>query len=87
MKLCNENKIPVTVRGAGTGLVGGSTPLRGGVVLCTMHMNEILEYDMNNLFVRVSPAFACAIWLQTLLSTILCIPLILARKPALWAAT
>lgn len=55
MKLCNENKIPVTVRGAGTGLVGGSTPLRGGVVLCTMHMNEILEYDMNNLFVRVQP--------------------------------
>lgn len=29
MKLCNENKIPVTVRGAGTGLVGGSTPLPG----------------------------------------------------------
>ena len=55
MKLCNENKIPVTVRGAGTGLVGGSTPLQGGVVLCTMHMNEILEYDMNNLFVRVQP--------------------------------
>ena len=55
MGLCNENKIPVTVRGAGTGLVGGSTPLQGGVVLCTMHMNEILEYDMNNLFVRVQP--------------------------------
>ena len=28
MKLCNENKIPVTVRGAGTGLVGGSTRCR-----------------------------------------------------------
>ena len=55
MGLCNENKIPVTVRGAGTGLVGGSTPLQGGIVLCTMHMNEILEYDMNNLFVRVQP--------------------------------
>lgn len=55
MKLCNENTIPVTVRGAGTGLVGGSTPLEGGVILCTMRMDQILEYDMNNLFVRAQP--------------------------------
>ena len=55
MKLCNENTIPVTVRGAGTGLVGGSTPLEGGLVLCTMRMNEILSYDMNNLTVRIQP--------------------------------
>lgn len=55
MKICYDNNIPVTVRGAGTGLVGGSTPLYGGVVLCTMHMNKILEYDMNNLNVRVQP--------------------------------
>ncbi len=55
MKICYDNTIPVTVRGAGTGLVGGSTPLYGGVVLCTMHMNAILEYDMNNLNVRVQP--------------------------------
>ena len=33
MKLCFDNDIPVTVRGAGTGLVGGCTPLVGGVVL------------------------------------------------------
>ncbi len=55
MKLCNDNTIPVTVRGAGTGLVGGSTPLFGGVVLCTMHMNKILHYDMENLNVRIQP--------------------------------
>ncbi|MEF2655018.1 MAG: FAD-binding oxidoreductase [Eggerthellaceae bacterium] len=55
MKLCSDNTIPVTVRGAGTGLVGGSTPLFGGVVLCTMRMNEILEYDMNNLVVKIQP--------------------------------
>lgn len=55
MKICNDNNIPVTVRGAGTGLVGGSTPLYGGVVLCTMRMNQILEYDMNNLTVRIQP--------------------------------
>ena len=55
MKLCNENNIPVTVRGAGTGLCGGSTPLHGGVVLCTMNMNQILSYDMNNLCVTIQP--------------------------------
>ena len=55
MKLANANRIPVTVRGAGTGLVGGSTPLYGGIVLCTMRMDRIVEYDMNNLFVRVQP--------------------------------
>lgn len=55
MKLCNDNHIPVTVRGAGTGLCGGSTPLHGGVVLCTMNMNSIIEYDMNNLCVRIQP--------------------------------
>ena len=55
MMLCNDNKIPVTVRGAGTGLVGGATPLFGGVVLCTMRMDKILYYDMNNLLVHVQP--------------------------------
>ena len=33
MKICNEHRIPVTPRGAGTGLVGGCVPLVGGVVL------------------------------------------------------
>ncbi|MBQ9003768.1 MAG: FAD-binding oxidoreductase, partial [Eggerthellaceae bacterium] len=55
MKLCYDNDIPVTVRGAGTGLVGGCTPLAGGVVLCTMNMNKILEYDLRNLNVRIQP--------------------------------
>lgn len=55
MMLCHDNNIPVTVRGAGTGLVGGATPLYGGVVLCTMNMNKILSYDLNNLVVHVQP--------------------------------
>ena len=55
MRLCYENDIPVTVRGAGTGLVGGSTPLAGGLVICMMRMNRILDYDMRNLNVRVQP--------------------------------
>ncbi len=55
MKLCNENLIPVTVRGAGTGLVGGAVPLCGGVIIRTAKMNQILGYDMKNLCVRIQP--------------------------------
>ena len=55
MKICSANRIPVTCRGAGTGLVGGCVPLAGGVVLCTRRMNKILEYDMDNLVVRIQP--------------------------------
>ena len=55
LRLCSANNIPVTVRGAGTGLVGGCVPVEGGIVLGTEKMNKILEYDMKNLCVRVQP--------------------------------
>ena len=55
MALCCENDIPVTVRGAGTGLVGGCVPICGGIVLSTARMNRILRYDMNNLVVHTQP--------------------------------
>ena len=55
MRLCWEENIPVTVRGAGTGLVGGCVPIEGGVVLCTLPMNRILSYDMKNLVVHTQP--------------------------------
>lgn len=55
MKICSANKIPVTVRGSGTGLVGGAVPIHGGIVLCTARMNKILEYDMKNLVVHIQP--------------------------------
>ena len=55
MAYANENKIPVVVRGSGTGLVGGCIPLEGGIVLCTSKMNKILELDENNLTLTVEP--------------------------------
>ena len=55
MKICSAGKIPVTPRGAGTGLVGGCVPLVGGVIVCTTRMNKILSYDMNNLVVHIQP--------------------------------
>ena len=55
MKLCYENNIPVTTRGAGTGLVGGCVPVIGGVVIATTKMNKILGYDLDNYTVTVQP--------------------------------
>lgn len=55
MKLCSREKIPVTVRGAGTGLVGGCVPVHGGIVLSTERMNKILSYDRKNLVVHTQP--------------------------------
>ena len=55
MKICYENNIPVTPRGAGTGLVGGSVPLYGGVTMDLSKMNRILEYDLDNFAVRIEP--------------------------------
>ena len=55
MKLCYENNIPVTTRGAGTGLVGGCVPVMGGVVIATTKMNKILGYDLDNYTVTVQP--------------------------------
>lgn len=53
VKVCNENKIPVTPRGAGTGLVGGAVPVLGGVLIDITKMNKILSYDMENFVVNV----------------------------------
>ena len=55
MRICCEECVPVTVRGAGTGLAGGCVPLCGGLVLSTERMNSILAYDMNNLTVTIQP--------------------------------
>ncbi len=52
---CNKNRIPLTCRGAGTGLSGGALPVHGGVVLSTEKLNRILEIDEQNLQVTVEP--------------------------------
>jgi len=55
MKYSNENKIPVVVRGSGTGLVGASVAIQGGIMMETTAMNKILELDEENLTVTVQP--------------------------------
>lgn len=55
MKLCYENNIPVTPRGAGTGLTGAAVAVTGGVMLNMTKMNKILGYDYENFVVKVEP--------------------------------
>ncbi|MEP6746831.1 MAG: FAD-linked oxidase C-terminal domain-containing protein [Bacteroidota bacterium] len=55
MKICHQHKIPVTPRGAGTGLSGGALPHLGGVLLSTDRMNTILNIDEKNLQITTEP--------------------------------
>ena len=55
MKYAYVEKIPVVVRGAGTGLVGASVAVCGGIMLETTAMNRILELDEENMTVTVEP--------------------------------
>ncbi len=54
-QLANKFLIPVTPRGSGTNISGGSVPIRGGIVLCTVRMNRILEINKANLTATVEP--------------------------------
>src|SRR5437763_16091793 len=55
LKICNQYKIPVTPRGAGTGLSGGALPHLGGVLLSTERLNKIINLDERNLQVTTEP--------------------------------
>ena len=53
--LCNQHLIPVTPRGAGTGLTGGALPHLGGLVISMERFNSILAIDERNLQVTTEP--------------------------------
>jgi len=55
LKICNQHLIPVTPRGAGTGLTGGALPHLGGLVISMERFNTILEIDERNLQVTTEP--------------------------------
>ncbi len=55
LRLCNIEKIPVTPRGAGTGLSGGALPVHGGVVIAMNRFNKILNIDERNQQATVEP--------------------------------
>jgi glycolate oxidase len=55
VRICNRMGMPVTPRGAGTGLSGGSVPTRRGVVVATARLRRILEIDPANRIAVVEP--------------------------------
>ena len=55
LRYCNEHKISVYTRGAGTGLSGACLPVKGGVVLSTKRLDQIIHIDTENFQVTVEP--------------------------------
>lgn len=55
MKIANAERIPVTPRGGGTNVSGGSVPWLGGIALVMTKMNRILKVDKENLSATVEP--------------------------------
>ncbi len=55
LKICNEAGVPVTARGAGTGLSGGSLAVNGGISLSMIAFDKILKIDEDNLQAIVEP--------------------------------
>jgi len=60
VRLCHENSLPLTMRGAGTNLSGGSIPGRGGAVVLTTALNRILEINEADLYAVVQPGVITA---------------------------
>lgn len=56
LKHCNDNRIVIVPRGAGSGFTGGALPASGGIILSLeRHMNQLLEIDMQNMVAVVQP--------------------------------
>ena len=49
MRLANDRRFYVTARGGGVGYTGGAVPIRGGIVLATRRLNQILEINKADL--------------------------------------
>jgi glycolate oxidase len=60
VRLCNQNGLPLTVRGAGTNLSGGTVPLPGGVVIATNGLKSILEINEADMYAVVQPGVVTA---------------------------
>jgi glycolate oxidase len=55
VRMANRRHIPVTPRGAGSGLSGGAVPIHGGIVLSLERMNRILDIDPDNMMLVCEP--------------------------------
>ncbi len=53
LRICHEMGVPVVPRGSGTSLAGGALPTADSVILGVARMNDVLEVDYDNRFIRV----------------------------------
>ena len=60
LTLANENRFPVTPRGAGTSLTGSAVPIRGGLILDMSRMNRILDIRIPDRLAVVQPGVVYA---------------------------
>ena len=60
VRLCNQSRIPLTVRGAGTNLSGGTIPIADGVVVVTNALNRIEEINEEDMYAVVQPGVVTA---------------------------
>jgi glycolate oxidase len=66
MKICTKYRIPITVRGAGTGLAGGALPVCGGILMSMERFDKILNIDEANYQVTVEPGVVTEVLQNTL---------------------
>ncbi|MBC7916049.1 MAG: FAD-binding protein [Pyrinomonadaceae bacterium] len=64
LKLCNEQNIPLTARGGGTGLSGGALPVFGGVLLSLEKLNKIIQIDERNLQATLEPGVITQVFMD-----------------------
>ena len=55
LKYANKNGIPVVCRGAGTNMVGSCICTNGGIVINFSKMNKILDFNSENMTMKVQP--------------------------------
>ncbi len=60
VRLCNDARLPLTVRGSGTNLSGGTIPASGGAVIVTNALNRILEINEQDMYAVVQPGVVTA---------------------------
>ena len=61
LTFARTRQLPVTARGAGTGLAGGALAEEGGILLVTARMDRVFEVDAANRFAVVQPGVVCAL--------------------------
>ncbi|HMX40633.1 MAG TPA: FAD-linked oxidase C-terminal domain-containing protein, partial [Saprospiraceae bacterium] len=66
MRICSRERIPVTVRGGGSGLAGGALPVAGGLLISMKRMDRILHIDEANFQVTVEPGVITELLQNTL---------------------